>query len=57
MTPRWLKFTLGALFDIKIARYRAFKVARISVLHYNSGLGEAKKGPKKAKIGQKPPPE
>ena len=33
----------------KIARNRAFKVARISVLHYKWGLGEAKKGPKKGK--------
>ena len=41
----------------KIARYRAFKVARISVLHYKSGLAEAKKAKKKAKIIQKSPPE
>ena len=41
----------------KIARYRASKVARTGVLHYKSGLAEAKKGPKKAKKCQKSPPE
>ena len=55
---------LGVIWDkvatsekFKIARYRAFKVARISVLHYKWGLAEAKKGRKKAKIGKKSPPE
>ena len=41
----------------KIARNRPFKVARIGVLHYKWGLGEAKKAKKKAKIGKKSPPE
>ena len=41
----------------KIARYRAFKVARIGVLHYKSGLGRQKKSSKKAKREKKSPPE
>ena len=40
----------------KIARNRPLKVAIIGVLHYKSGLGEAKNDPKKAKRGQKSPP-